>query len=119
MKYAVLALVLAALVLAAAAVLDLAGDECEEYSFSPDRWRTDAQIEAEQIAACDGLIGSSRSDVADQLGLNKRERRDGPGGGVNVFVGEVNTGLGPGDAQNLRITFDGQDRVSDAVLSPP
>lgn len=118
MRFVALAVVIAALAAGAVVFADFASGDCENYRFDSARWATDTQDEAEDIVRCEALVGQSRQELVDALDLDEDDRREGPMGRVSIFVGETNSGLGPGDAQYLSISFDADNRVEITELRP-
>ena len=94
--------------------------DCDSYAFDADEWADDGddgrEHQAEALVECGSLLGLRRGEVTDLLGQPTK-----PGdrnGSVRFSAGWVNDGLGPGDAQQLHVTYDA-DRVAAAELTYP
>lgn len=114
--------VLAAGLALGCAALSVGPQGCGRFRFDRERWLADVprggSDETLTIAAalvrCDSLDGATRAEVRELLG---RPHRGAPPSRTNWrwSVGTVNDAIGPGDGEELRVTFHG-DRVRDAHL---
>jgi hypothetical protein len=94
--------------------------DCDDYAFDAGEWADDGddgrEQQAEALVECGTLLGLRRSEVTGLLGQSTK-----PGdrnASVRLSAGWVNDGLGPGDAQQLHLTYDA-DRVVSAELTYP
>jgi hypothetical protein len=94
--------------------------DCDSFAFDPGEW-ADAggdgrEHQAEALVECGSLVGLRRNEVMDLLGQPTK-----PGdrnGSVRFSAGWVNDGIGPGDAQDLHVTYNA-NRVAAAELTYP
>lgn len=88
---------------------------CTGVELSREQWHVESRgarlDEAKRIARCDLLAGKTRDQVQSALG--EPGRRDREAREWLYFAGEVNTLLGPGDAEYLLVSFDREGGVND------
>ena len=97
--------------------------------FDSEEWR-EAPIEsehrlqlAEQVQRCGFIDGASKAEVRRVLGPAPRPREEPYRSEYDRWwhypVGTTNDYFGPGDEQNLTVTFDRRGRVKRVEVSPP
>ena len=98
--------------------------DCDNYEFSPGKWRGEGgidndakELEAEALVRCETLIGMTRSEVTEMLGAHRSQRSTSTPGKWSFDAGWVNDAYGPGDGQLLRVHFGPDGEVAEATLA--
>lgn len=116
---------LAVLSAIAAVAVTVTGDGCDDFRPASNGWRAALEVEdqpgevsdaeriAEAIVRCGTLRGKTRDEVRRLLGRPSDTGRTWRWG-----IGTTNDGIGPGDGQDLIVSFSG-DRVVRARLLYP